>query len=394
MEALDRKIFATLFVSIFAAVTGVGIVVPLLPVYAHDLGASGMYIGMIFGAFSLSRTLFLPHFGRQSDKKGRKPFIVAGLLGYTLVSAAFCLSSNVHTLILIRFAQGIASAMIMPAAQAYVGDITPTGKEGFTMGLFNISVFWGLSIGPLAGGIINSRYGLNAAFGCMGLLAFLGFGLSLFMLPPRTAEQALSPRRPPILWRRLLEDREVCALFIFRLAYTTGIGIVWGFLPVLADTEFSLASSSIGVLLMLGVFTSGLIQAPMGMLADRISKPLMVAAGGLIVSLAVLSFHWAHGFMDLFMANLLFGLGGGIAMPALMGMAVQKGNRADAMGSLMALLIMAHSTGMLFGSVLGGLAMDLFSLKQAFSLGALVMLCGTAFFCMSVRSRSKRSAAG
>ena len=71
MQKSDRKIFGTLFFSIFTAVTGVGIVVPLLPVYARDLGASGLYIGLIFGAFSLSRTLFLPYFGRLSDKKGR-----------------------------------------------------------------------------------------------------------------------------------------------------------------------------------------------------------------------------------------------------------------------------------------------------------------------------------
>ena len=76
MHLLDKKIFGTLFFSIFTAVTGVGIVVPLLPVYAHDLGASGLYIGLIFGVFSLSRTVFLPYFGRLSDKKGRKPFIV------------------------------------------------------------------------------------------------------------------------------------------------------------------------------------------------------------------------------------------------------------------------------------------------------------------------------
>ncbi|MBW2584501.1 MAG: MFS transporter, partial [Deltaproteobacteria bacterium] len=73
MGKLDKKIFGTLFFSIFATVTGVGIVVPLLPIYAHDLGASGLYIGLIFGAFSMSRTVFLPWFGRLSDIKGRKP---------------------------------------------------------------------------------------------------------------------------------------------------------------------------------------------------------------------------------------------------------------------------------------------------------------------------------
>ena len=51
MNIGDKKIFVTLFFSIFATVTGVGIVIPLLPVYAHELGASGFYIGMIFGSF-------------------------------------------------------------------------------------------------------------------------------------------------------------------------------------------------------------------------------------------------------------------------------------------------------------------------------------------------------
>ena len=54
MNKLDKKIFGTLFFSIFGTVTGVGIVVPLLPVYAHGLGATGLYIALIFGAFITS----------------------------------------------------------------------------------------------------------------------------------------------------------------------------------------------------------------------------------------------------------------------------------------------------------------------------------------------------
>ena len=113
----------------------------------------------------------MPYFGRRSDKKGRKPFIVVGLFAYALVSMAFILAHNVESLIAIRFMQGIASAMIMTATQAYVGDITPKGREGTTMGFFNLSMFIGLSIGPLMGGVINDRFGLNTSFACMGFLA-------------------------------------------------------------------------------------------------------------------------------------------------------------------------------------------------------------------------------
>jgi len=378
-----KKIFGTLFFSIFSVVTGVGIVVPLLPVYAHELGAGGLYIGLIFGAFSLSRIFFMPFFGRLSDQKGRKPYIVAGLAGYAVISLAFIAATDVKALIFIRFIQGVASAMIMPIVQAYIGDITPAGREGFTMGVFNMSVFCGLSVGPLLGGVINSHFGLNPAFVCLGALAFLSFILSLLLLPPTRDEQVHSREKTVTDWKKILKDRDLAVLFLFRLAYTICIGIIWSFMPVFADVEFSLSSSSIGILIMLGVFISGLIHTPVGYLADRVNRNFLVITGGLITSFAILSFEWAQGFKDLFVANVLFGLGGGISMPAVMALAVVKGSRSNAMGSVMAVLTVAHSLGMLLGSVLGGLAMDLFHLKQAFFFGALFMVAGVVIFLIS-----------
>jgi MFS family permease len=383
MNATDRKIFGTLFFSIFAAVTGVGIVVPLLPVYAHDLGASGFFIGLIFGAFSLSRTFFLPYFGRRSDKKGRKPFIVAGLFSYAVISVAFILSGGVESLIVVRFVQGIASAMIMPVVQAYVGEITPRGREGWVMGLFNMSLFIGLSAGPLIGGVIKDRFSLEGAFICMGALSLVGFVLSLVFLPPAAEERVVKKGRPPVGWSKILTDRTIVGLFFFRLAYTACIGIIWAFLPVFADMEFSLSASAIGVLVMLGVLVSGVVQVPMGWVADQINRKSMVVFGGLVVTAAVYAFTHASGFQDMFWASVAFGLGGGIAMPALMAAAVLRGSRIDAMGSVMALLTVGHSLGMLIGSLLAGVMMDWFQLRQAFLLGAMVMAAGTVLFVVS-----------
>ena len=390
MNSKDIKTFCILFVAVLTAVTGVGIVVPLLPVYARDIGASGFAIGMIFGIFSIARTVFIPYFGRTSDRRGRKPFILGGLIGYALVALAFYHTTSVSVLISVRFFQGIFSAMMMPVLQAYVGDITPDGREGFTMGIFNLATFLGLGMGPFLGGIISDHWHLQAAFASMGVLALAGWVLSAVGLPPRIQEKALRHYTVPVPWRQLLQNREVLGLFIFRMAYTTCIGVIWGFLPIFADQSLHLSRSAIGTLIMTGVLVSGLIHVPMGYLSDRIPKPRMVVTGGLLAGAGVLTFIWGRSFSGMLMSSALFGLGGGIAMPALMGLAVAQGARSAAMGSIMALLTLGHSLGMMAGALMAGCFMDWMHLAWAFPGGAAVMMLGVlAFGVFSARSAAR-----
>ena len=388
MNKLDSKIFVTLFFALFATVTGVGIVVPLLPVYAKELGAGGFFIGMIFGGFSLTRSFFLPVFGRLSDIHGRKPFLVAGLFFYFLISLLFIFAHHVYTLIVIRLIQGVASAMIMPVAQAYVGEITPKGKEGMTMGIFNMSVFIGLSLGPLMGGVIRDHYGLNGAFGSMAAMALVAFFLSLCLLPPASSEKIASLGRAPVRWGLLLADTTLVSMVLFRFLYTACIGAVWGFLPVHGSVEFGLSSSAIGFLVMLGVAISGLMHVPMGILSDRWSKKWMVLTGGVVVALSMVLLAGADGFNGLLAATLIFGIGGGISMPAVMGLAVVRGNRNNAMGTVMALITIGHSMGMLVGSLFAGIVMDLASLQAAFFLTGLSMAAGVIQFWAGTRGRA------
>jgi MFS family permease len=382
---MKRRVFVTLFFSTFASITGVGIVVPLLPVYASGLGASGLYIGLIYGSFSLSRSFLLPYFGRRSDRIGRKPFIVAGLLGYALVSLAFVYFKSVNDLIIIRFFQGIASAMIMPVAQAYIGDVTPEGAEGLNMGMFNMSVFTGLSIGPIIGGVIEDNLGLDAAFWCMGGLALVAFLMSLTMLPPVAFEMGNGAGRAQKSWKHLWSDRVIRGLFFFRFSYTTCIGIIWSFLPIYAHNAFSISSSRIGILVVLGVLISGALQMPMGALADRWNKNIMILTGGLVVACAIGLLKWADGFTGIFMVQCLFGIGGGISTPAHMALAVVSGSRTGAMGSVMALMTLAHSLGMMSGALIAGVIMDLSDVANVFPLGAIIIVLGTVFCARSVR---------
>jgi len=197
--------------------------------------------------------------------------------------------------------------------------------------------------------------------------------------------------KSPLPWRQLLKAPDLAGFFLFRFVYTVCIGIIWGFLPVLGDAEFHLSASAIGILVMLGVLVSGLIQAPMGWVSDRYPKKPLVVCGGLVAGGAIFSFYWADGFWPLFIANLVFGIGGGVSMPALMGLTVVKGSRTESMGSVMSLMTFAHSAGMLFGSLLAGVAMDGFTLRGAFPAGALVMAAGVALFALLTPSEEHRA---
>jgi MFS family permease len=391
MSTRDRNTLATLFFSVFATVIGVGIVVPLLPVYAHGLGANGLTIGLLFAVFALSRTLFLPGFGRLSDRKGRKALIVPGLFAYAAISVALAWVDDVAGLIAVRFLHGIASAMLMPVIQAYVGDLAPRGREGRLLGIHGAFVLAGMSIGPMVGGLIHDHFGLRFAFLSMGALSFAGAVLCACLLPGARDER-ITRRREPAAWKELIRGGNLAALFGFRFTYVVCIGIIWGFLPLYGALELSLSGASIGLLITLGILASAVMNAPMGFLADRVDRRFMVIGGGLLAAYAMLSFVWAQEYRDAALASILFGVGGGISMPAVMAMAARNGSGRESMGSVMALMTVAHSLGMLAGALAGGIVMTRFQLHAVFPAGAAAMAMGIGWFVVVTLLRGARTA--
>jgi MFS family permease len=379
---INIKIFTTLFLAIFFTTLGVGLVVPLLPVYAHELGAGAFQVGLVFAAFSLTRSMFVPYFGKLSDKKGKKPFLTTGLFIFFFLSILYTYSKNIETLILLRLGQGFASAMVLPVAQAYIGIMTPPQKEGRVMGLFSISLYGGLSIGPLLGGVVKDRFSINASFLSMGALCLLGFVLCLLFLPREGVLQTSNPSDSgkSKSYLAIVKTPAILSLFTFRICFTTCIGIIWTFLPLFANTMLDLSSSAIGFVIMINVFIAGLLQAPMGYIADRFSKKIMVTAGGVLAIISLLCLNYATSFNGLVIANGIFGLAGGISLPAIMALGIIEGRKTRAMGSIMGLLTMAHSLGMLVGPLLAGIIIDVFSMETIFVTGAAILGAGTIVF--------------
>ena len=96
---MENRVFAILFITVLATTVGVTLIEPLMAIYSESLGATGLYIGIIFAAFTLSRGLFTPIIGKLSDHHGRRNFILFGLVLYTISSFLYIAVSLVFTLV-------------------------------------------------------------------------------------------------------------------------------------------------------------------------------------------------------------------------------------------------------------------------------------------------------
>ena len=152
----DRSLnaFRVLMLSVFMAMVGLGIISPIMPNYASDLGASGIYIGLIYSSFSFSRVILQTPVGRLADTFSKKKIIVAGLIMYTIISVVYTYVTSPEMLIVVRVFHGVGSSMMMPVAMAYAMNLTPKGEEGKYMGYMNTALFSGFGAGPFIGGYI------------------------------------------------------------------------------------------------------------------------------------------------------------------------------------------------------------------------------------------------
>ncbi len=151
--AATKGSLLVVFLTVFVDLLGFGIVMPLLPLYGQAFGLDGIMLGLLMASFSLMQFLFAPIWGGLSDRIGRRPVLMVGLLGSTIFYGLFGVASMLGKdflwlLFVTRIGAGIAGATI-PTAQAYIADCTTA--EGRTKGMALIGAAFGLgfTFGPL-----------------------------------------------------------------------------------------------------------------------------------------------------------------------------------------------------------------------------------------------------
>lgn len=370
-----RKIFFVLFISVFSCMLGVGTIVPILPIYAETLGASGLWLGAIFAGFSLSRIVFMPLIGKFSDRMGRKRFIALGLLIYTLSSLGFIYANNVQALTLVRIIQGFSSAMILPIAMAYIGDISPPGKEATYMGIITVALFLGFGGGPILGGITKDLFTIEADFLVMGGLCLIAFFLVLIYLP---RSSSIHKNAPPldIPFTTMLQSRSVMGICFYRFASAFCRGSIMVFLPLYAHNALKLNGSQIGLVTASSILLTAVLQLPFGKLADRLNRKMLVLWGSILYFSIIPLIPYTLNFSQILLLNIILGFFGALSLPAASAMILREGKQFG-MGSTMAIFNVAMSAGLAVGPLVSGIILDLLGLPEVFYCCTILGLLGT-----------------
>jgi MFS transporter, DHA1 family, multidrug resistance protein len=359
-----------LAVAIFCTMLGNGVVMPFVPLYAQQFGAASFGAGILFSAHSAPRTFLLPLIGTASDRIGRRAFLLAGVLFYAFASVAFLLANSLLLLLLVMAVQGVATAMVQPVTLAYVGDLTPKGKEGAYSGYINTAFLGGVAGGPILGGVIKDLWSMEASFVTLGGLSLLAFVVMFFWLPdPPKSKTATSAVAPP--FREVLSHRPVLGVACYRLGYAFASTITWVFVPLLAARMLPLKTAQIGALISLNVLVSTVMQLPCGRLADRMNKANLIAIGGTMSAIALSAFPLASSFWHLLALSVMTGTATGVAFPAHSALAMEHA-RGLGMGTVMSVLLTVHSLGMTVCPLLFGLIADHFGMGSTFYGGGLL----------------------
>jgi MFS family permease len=379
--------FLVLAVATFAASMGIGMVAPVLPVYAESLGASGPLAALTFAAFAITQIFISPFAGRISDRFGRKPFIIVGASTYIVASLGWLFVEDIYAVIAFRALTGVGSALIFSLANAYIGDLTPRGQEGRWMGTFGVFDFLGFGVGPIVSGVVRDQWGFDAVFISMTVLMTASLVTIALLLPRRVRPATIGaregagagpPPQPP--WSVVLGHPVVQGLFGAAVGHSIAFGAAFSFLAIYLEREILATATMVGFVLAGQEVIGGLLQPVFGRVADRSNRRIMMAVGVTLMAVGYITVALSTSYIVIWLA-FVGGAGLGAAIQGVAQRSVQVAvGRELGMATVMSLGSTGFAAGVLIGSLVGGLVNDAIGTEAVFVFAALALLAGGATF--------------
>ena len=366
------------FVTVFIDLLGFGIIIPLLPFYAETFGATAFTVGMLATSFSLMQFIFAPIWGRVSDRVGRRPIILLGLLGSCVSYLAFAMAGTLAGLFAARIFAGIAGANI-PTAQAVVADLTTPENRAKGMGMVGAAFGLGFIFGPAIGGFL-SRYGYAMPAFFASALSLANFVAAWFLLP-----ETLKPEHRAIervgrmdALRTALARPHLPLLLLIGFLVVAAFSAFESTFALFAERTYAFHASTIGyVFAFVGIILVIVQGFLVGKVVRHIGEHHIVPASLAIVAIGLLMIPGTRSVAALLVANGVMAVGMGFNNPALMSL-VSRYTAAEDQGGVMGLTQSLNSLARIIGPMWGGFAFDNLGIGMPYISAAGIMAIASA----------------
>ncbi len=331
-----------LMITAFVDMLGLAMIIPLLPFYATEMGASATVVGVLIAAFSIAQLASAPLWGRFSDRYGRRPGLLVGLLVSAVAYVIFAYASTLWLLLISRVVQGLGGGTI-GVVQAYVADASDPKDRAKSLGWLSAATSLGAVVGPAIGSalIIWGRHapGIASAIFCVLVSIFAG----VYLRESRqemttTGEHGLVPESSSAaVWSVITRPKEPAQRLIW--IYAIAIGAFYGTvptLPLILARRLPITEANVGYFVMyLGAMGVIVRAGVLGRMIEWLGEPQLTRLGLILLSAGLALIAAVHSYLTLLISLTLMPLGTAFVFPcvtAMLSRVVPSRNRGLYMG--------------------------------------------------------------
>ncbi|MDH3733204.1 MAG: MFS transporter [Gemmatimonadota bacterium] len=373
---LRRTGLTVLAATVLVDMIGFGIVLPLLPFYAEEFGATPLDVTLIIASFSAMQLVAAPIWGRFSDRMGRRRLLIGGLFASAISYLLFAVADSLTLVLLSRVAAGAAGGNIS-VAQAYVADSTEGSERARGMGLIGAASGLGIMIGPAIGGFF-SQWGLGApGYVAAGLCALNA--IAAIALLPESVHFTDKGRREAAAaheaasfggWLRTLTRFPLRVLLSVYFLTITSFTAMTAVLALYLERVFQMDASDMGlVFTAAGAVTVVVRGIVVGRLVKRLGEAVTVRFGSVVLGVGLGAVVLIPNKWWLAAVIPLWAFGTGILFPSLASLVSQATDR-NSQGSILGGSQLAGGLGRVLGPVWAGLLFQQVAIGSPFLMAA------------------------